>query len=178
MKVAVLLAEGFETIEALTTVDVLRRAQVDCDTLGVSSLDVTTSHKITIKADKLLSEDAYNYDVIVLPGGMPGAVNLRDNALVNDIVKKAYEDGKIVAAICAGPITFGKLGITNGKNATCYPGFEDQMVGCNYKEDLVVVDGNIITGRGPAAAIPFAFEILKHVKPEAVEGIEKGMLFI
>ena len=76
-----------------------------------------------------------------------------------------------------GTNNFGKIGIVNGKNATCYPGFEDQLVGCNYKEDLVVVDGNIITGRGPAAAIPFAFEILKHISPDKVEQIKKAMLF-
>ena len=96
---------------------------------------------------------------------------------MNEIVKKFYDEGKIVAAICAGPITFGKLGIVNGKNATCYPGFEDQLVGCNYKDELVVVDENIITGRGPAAAIPFAFEILNHILPEKVEQIKKAMLF-
>ena len=177
MKVAVLLAEGFETIEALTTVDILRRAGVTCNTIGTKSLEVTTSHSITIKADKILNEEIYDYDVVVLPGGMPGAANLRDDEKVNELVKKFYDEGKIVAAICAGPITFGKIGIVNGKNATCYPGFEDQLVGCNYKEELVVVDGNIVTGRGPAAAIPFAFEILKHVAPDKVEQIKKAMLF-
>ena len=177
MKVAVLLAEGFETIEALTTVDILRRAGVTCNTIGIKSLDVTTSHSITIKADKVLNEEVYDYDVVVLPGGMPGAVNLRDDEKVNELVKKFYDEGKLVAAICAGPITLGKLGIVKGKNATCYPGFEDQLEGCNYKDELIVVDGNIITGRGPAAAIPFAFEILKHVAPDKVEQIKEGMLF-
>ncbi|MBX9137805.1 MULTISPECIES: DJ-1 family glyoxalase III [unclassified Clostridium] len=177
MKVAVLLAEGFETIEALTTVDILRRAGVACSTFGTKSLEVTTSHSVTIKADKVLNEEAYDYDVVVLPGGMPGSVNLRDDEKVNELVKKFYDEGKIVAAICAGPITLGKLGIVNGKNATCYPGFDDQLVGCNYKEELVVVDGNVITGRGPAAAIPFAFEILKHVAPDKVDQIKNAMLF-
>ena len=158
MKVAVLLAEGFETIEALTTVDILRRAGVTCNTIGTKSLEVTTSHSITVKADKVLNEEVYDYDVVVLPGGMPGAVNLRDDEKVNELVKKFYDEGKVVAA-------------------TCYPGFEDQLVGCNYKEELVVVDGNIVTGRGPAAAIPFAFEILKHVAPDKVEEIKKAMLF-
>lgn len=177
MKVAVLLAEGFETIEALTTVDILRRAGVTCNTIGTKNLEVTTSHSITIKADKVLNEEVYDYDVVVLPGGMPGAVNLRDDEKVNELVKKFYDEGKLVAAICAGPITLGKLGIVKGKNATCYPGFEDQLEGCNYKDELIVVDGNIITGRGPAAAIPFAFEILKHVAPDKVEQIKEGMLF-
>lgn len=177
MKVAVLLAEGFETIEALTTVDILRRAGVTCNTIGTKNLEVTTSHSITIKADKVLNEEVCDYDVVVLPGGMPGAVNLRDDEKVNELVKKFYDEGKLVAAICAGPITLGKLGIVKGKNATCYPGFENQLEGCNYKEELVVVDGNIITGRGPAAAIPFAFEILNHVAPEKVDQIKEGMLF-
>ncbi len=177
MKVAVLLAEGFETIEALTTVDVLRRAGVECSTFGTKSLEVTTSHSVTVKADKVLSDEIYNYDIVVLPGGMPGSVNLRDDENVNEIVKKFYDEDKIVAAICAGPITFGKLGIVNGKNATCYPGFDDQLVGCNYKEELVVVDGNIITGRGPAAAIQFAFEILNQAAPDKVNQIKSAMLF-
>ena len=177
MKVAVLLAEGFETIEALTTVDILRRAGVTCNTIGTKSLEVTTSHSITIKADKVLNEEVYDYDVVVLPGGMPGAVNLRDDEKVNKVVIDFYNEGKIVAAICAGPITLGKLKISEGKNVTCYPGFEDQLGNCNYKEELVVVDGNIITGKGPAAAIPFAFEILKHVAPEKVDTLQKGMLF-
>ncbi len=177
MKVAVLLAEGFETIEALTTVDVLRRAGVECSTFGTKSLEVTTSHSVTVKADKVLSDEIYNYDIVVLPGGMPGSVNLRDDENVNEIVKKFYDEDKIVAAICAGPITFGKLGIVNGKNATCYPGFDDKLVGCNYKEELVVVDGNIITGRGPAAAIQFAFEILNQAAPDKVNQIKSAMLF-
>ena len=177
MKVAVLLAEGFETIEALTTVDILRRAGVICNTIGTKSLEVTTSHSITIKADKVLNEEVYDYDVVVLPGGMPGAVNLRDDEKVNELVKKFYDEGKIVAAICAGPITFGKLGIVNGKNATCYPGFEDQLVGCNYKEELVVVDGNIITSRGPATAMEFAYKLLEVLGNKTYNDLKKGMLY-
>ncbi len=177
MKVAVLLADGFETIEGLTTVDILRRANVQCDTIGVKDKKVITSHKIIIEADKILNDDIYEYDIVVLPGGMPGAVNLRDNNEVINIVKKFYDDGKIVAAICAGPIAFGKAGITKGKNMTCYPGFEDQLIGCNYKEELVIVDKNIITGKGPAAAIPFAFEILKQIDLNKANEIKKAMLF-
>ena len=177
MKVAVLLAQGFETIEGLTVVDIMRRAGVCCHTFGTKSQSVTTSHDITVEADKVLNDEIYDYDVVVLPGGMPGAVNLRDDEKVNKVVIDFYNKGKIVAAICAGPITLGKLKISEGKNVTCYPGFEDQLGNCNYKEELVVVDGNIITGKGPAAAIPFAFEILKHVAPEKVDTLQKGMLF-
>ena len=152
MKVAVLLAEGFETIEALTTVDILRRAGVECHTFATKNQEVTTSHHITLKADKVFNEEIKDYDAVVLPGG-------------------------IIAAICAGPISLGKAGISEGKNVTCYPGFEEQLGNCNYQKELVVIDRNIITGRGPAAAIPFAFEILKQIAPEKVDEIKKAMLF-
>ena len=177
MKVAVLLAEGFETVEALTTVDILRRAGVECATFATKNQDVTTSHHVTVKADKVFSDEIKNYDLVVLPGGMPGSVNLRDDERVIELLKEFNNSNKKIAAICAGPISLGKAGLSEGKNVTCYPGFEDQLGNCNYKEELVVVDGNIITGRGPAAAIPFAFEILNHVKPEVVDQIKKAMLF-
>lgn len=177
MKVAVLLADGFETLEGLTVVDILRRAEVCCDTFGIDKGTIITSHKVEVRADKILGNEVYDYDIIVLPGGMPGSANLRDNIKVNQVVEDFYNKGKIIAAICAAPIVLGKLGIVNGKDVTCYPGFENQLGCCNYKKELVVVDGNIITGRGPAAAVPFAFEILKYISPEKVNGIRKGMLF-
>lgn len=178
MKVAVLLAEGFETIEGLTVVDIMRRAGVCCHTFGTKSQSVKTSHEVIVQADKILNDEILDYDVVVLPGGLPGSVNLRDDEKVNEVVLDFYKKDKIVAAICAGPITLGKLKISEGKNVTCYPGFEDQLGNCTYSNELVVVDGNIITGRGPAAAIPFAFEILKHVEPQKVETLQKAMLFI
>lgn len=177
MKVAVLLAEGFETLEGLTVVDIMRRAGVCCHTFGTKSQKVRTSHDVVVEADKLLSDEVLEYDMIVLPGGMPGSVNLRDDEKVNEVVMAFYNNNKLVAAICAGPITLGKLKISEGKNVTCYPGFQDQLGNCNYKEELVVVDGNVITGRGPAAAIPFAFELLKHIAPDKVEDLQKAMLF-
>lgn len=177
MKVAVLLAEGFETIEALTTVDILRRTGVECHTFATKNQEVTTSHHITLKADKVFNEEIKEYDMVVLPGGMPGSVNLRDDERVINLLKEFNSNNKKIAAICAGPISLGKAGLSEGKNVTCYPGFEDQLGNCNYQEELVVVDGNIITGRGPAAAIPFAFEILKQIAPEKVEEIKKAMLF-
>lgn len=177
MKVAVLLAEGFETIEALTTVDILRRAGVECHTFAIKNQEVTTSHHITLKADKVFNDEIKDYDVVVLPGGMPGAVNLRDDERVINLLKEFNSKNKIIAAICAGPISLGKAGISEGKNVTCYPGFEEQLGNCNYQKKLVVIDRNIITGRGPAAAIPFAFEILKQIAPEKVDEIKKAMLF-
>ncbi|GAB6167743.1 DJ-1/PfpI family protein [Clostridium carnis] len=177
-RVAVLLADGFETLEALTVVDILRRAKVNCDTISLNSLEVTTSHKINIIADKVLDEkEILEYDFIVLPGGMPGSKNLRDDDRVIKVIKEFNNNKKYICAICAAPIALGKAGITKGKNITCYPGFEKELGECNYKEELVVVDGNIITGRGPAAAIPFAFKILEKIDSNKVDEISKGMLF-
>ena len=177
-KVAVLLANGFETLEALTVVDILRRAKVTCNTFALEGEEVISSHNIKVKADKNINaSEIEDYDFLVLPGGMPGATNLRDNERVIDLVKKFSSQNKYICAICAGPISLGKAKITEGVSMTCYPGFEDEIKGCNYKEDLVVVDKNIITGRGPAAAIPFAFEILSHISESKVEEIKKAMLF-
>ena len=178
MKVAVLLANGFETLEGLTVVDILRRGEVECNTFSLDGNEVTTSHNVVVKADKnIMDEEIKSYDFLVLPGGMPGSTNLRDNERVIELVKEFNNNKKWVCAICAGPISLGKAGITEGKNVTCYPGFEDQLGNCNYKNELVVVDGHIITGRGPAAAIPFAFEILAKISEEKADKVKKAMLF-
>lgn len=178
MKVAVILANGFETLEGLTVVDILRRAEVECNTFALEGTEVITSHNIKVQADKNIMDEVINdYDFIVLPGGMPGSINLRDNERVINLIKEFNSKKKWVCAICAGPIALGKAGVIDGKKVTCYPGFEDQLGGCNYKEDLVVTDGNIITGRGPAAAIPFAFEILSKISEEKVDIIKNAMLF-
>lgn len=178
MKVAILLANGFETLEGLTVVDILRRAEVECHTFALEGKEATTSHKIKVQADKnIMDEEIHDYDFLVLPGGIPGATNLRDNERVIELVKEFYNNKKYVCAICAGPISLGKAGITEGKNVTCYPGFEEQLGNCNYKKELVVVDENIITGRGAAASIPFAFEILSKIAPEKVDKIKNSMLF-
>ena len=123
------------------------------------------------------NEEIKEYDMVVLPGGMPGSVNLRDDERVINLLKEFNSNNKKIAAICAGPISLGKAGLSEGKNVTCYPGFEEQLGNCNYQKELVVIDRNIITGRGPAAAIPFAFEILKQIAPEKVDEIKKAMLF-
>ena len=178
MKVAVLLANGFETLEGLTVVDILRRGEVECNTFALEGNEVTTSHNIKVKADKnIMDEEIKSYDILVLPGGMPGSTNLRDNERVINLIKEFNSNKKLVCAICAGPIALGKAGITEGRSVTCYPGFENQLGNCNYKDDLVVVDENIITGRGPVAAIPFAFEILTKISAEKADKVKKAMLF-
>ena len=178
MRVAILLANGFETLEGLTVVDILRRAEVECTTFALEGLEVKTSHNIVVKADKnIMEEEIKEYDFLVLPGGMPGSANLRDSSRVIELIKEFNKKKKYICAICAAPIALAKANIIEGKNVTHYPGFEDEIKNVNYKEELVVVEDNIITGRGPAAAIPFAFEILSKIDKEKVNKIKSAMLF-
>ena len=178
-RILVMLAEGVEEVEALTVVDVLRRADVKCDTCSLGDKEVKSAHNVRIIADKYITDsDIKNYDGIVCPGGMPGSTNLRNNEKVIELVKEFYEEGKLVAAICAGPIVLGRAGITDGKKVTSYPGFKKDLGNCDYKEDLVVRDGNIITSRGPATAMLFAYEILRYLGLEEKScEIHDAMLF-
>ena len=177
-KVALLLANGFETIEALTTVDVLRRAKVQCDTFGVDGEDVISSHNITVKADKRFDfEEIKDYDFLVLPGGLKGAETLRDTKEVIDLIKVFNEKNKYIAAICAAPIALGRAGITEGLEMVCYPGMEENLVGAIIKNEGVVSCNNIITAKGAAYSADFAFEILAKISKEKSKEIKKLMLF-
>lgn len=177
-KVCVLLAEGFEEIEALTVSDVMRRANIICDLVSINKdKQVKSSHGIIVEADKLF-EDNMEYDLVVIPGGMPGATNLRDDKRVINLIKKQNKEGKLIGAICAGPIVLGKAELTEGRNITSYPGYENELPNCKYLEDEVVVDGNIITSRGPATAMAFSYKLLEKLGYEnLVEGISSGMLY-
>lgn len=177
-KVLVFLAEGFEEIEALTVVDVLRRADIVCDTCSLSGENVTGSHGIKVFADKTIDGTKANeYDAVVIPGGMPGAENLKNSDKVVNIVKQFNDAGKVVSAICAGPIVLGKAKVTEGKKVTSYPGYEDELGSCSYLEETAVLDGNIITSRGPATAIYFALKLVEKLKgTENVEKLKEGML--
>lgn len=175
-KIAVLFKEGYEEVEALTPVDILRRANVQVDMVGMDSDMVTSSHQITIKMDKVFDESIDEYDGIVLPGGLPGSTNLRDDERVTDIIKNFFDQGKLVAAICAGPIALAKAGVLNGKICTCAPGFEDQLTGANYQEAIVQIDGNVITGKGPAAAMEFGYSILEYLGYDA-SALRQGMQY-
>ncbi|WP_234120265.1 DJ-1 family glyoxalase III [Clostridium hydrogenum] len=177
-KILLFLAEGFEEIEALTVVDVLRRADIVCDTCSLQGKNVTGSHKISVEADKLIEEINENeYDGVVIPGGMPGAENLKNSDKVVAIVKKFQAEDKIVAAICAGPIVLGRAEITYGKNITSYPGYEDELGKCNYVEEIVADDDKLITSRGPATAIYFGLKLVEKIKGEAVSNkLKEGMM--
>ena len=176
MKAIVLFKDGFEELEALSVVDVLRRAQVPCDMIGMDSLEVTSSHQIKIKMDSLFDESVYNADVVVLPGGLPGATSLRDDVRVIELLKDFNEKGKWIAAICAGPISLEKANVIKDKEFTCYPGFEDEIPSGKHVDALTSVSQNIITGRGPAAALAFAYTILEKLGKSSLD-LQDGMQY-
>lgn len=179
-KVYEFLATGFEEVEALAPVDVLRRAGIDVKTVSITGEHtVTGAHGVGIVADALIEEvtDWDEATLLILPGGMPGATNLRDHEGVRSAVSAQVAAGRDVAAICAAPLVLGSVGVLEGKKATCYPGFENHLTGATYTAELVTVDGNIITGAGPAAALPFAYTLLSRIKGEATaDTIQRQML--
>ncbi|MDE6808228.1 MAG: DJ-1/PfpI family protein [Prevotella sp.] len=181
-KVYVFLANGFEDIEALIPVDVLRRGGVEVVTVSVveGSQIVETSHRVQVMADAMFGDcDFSDADLLVLPGGMPGASNLNNHEGVRQALLKQNAAGKRVAAICAAPLVLGGLGILRGKQATCYPGFEQTLEGATYTGELCTTDGNVTTGEGPAAAFPFAYELLKQLKDaDTAHQVATGMRYI
>lgn len=165
--VYVFLADGFEEIEALATVDIIRRAGIECKTVGVKGKEVTGAHNISVISD-ILPKDIENSTAtaVVLPGGMPGTVNLDKSDVVRNTVMYAANKGILIAAICAAPSVLGHLGLLKGKNATCYDGFEDELTGAKIQKVPVCRDGNIITAAGAGAAVSFGLEIVKALKGE------------
>ena len=171
------LADGFEEIEALSVVDILRRADIPVLTVGTNGKYATGSHGICVEAD--IETDAVELDKIqgvILPGGMPGTKNLDENKAVSDIVDFAAENGLWLCAICAAPLILGKKGLLKEKKATCYPGFEKYLDGALLGEN-VCVDGNFITGQGPGAAFPFAYAIVNALGKDA-ENLKKEMQYV
>ena len=167
-KVGMMVANGYEEVEMLTVVDLLRRAGITCDIISVTGEStLTSSHRVTVEADLQYEEaDFDSYDALVIPGGMPGTINLGEHAGVCGQLKKAYEAGKLIAAICAAPTVFGKLGLLEGKKAICYPGMEEQLTGAIVTCEPAVCDGNIITSRGMGTAINFGLAIVAYFEGE------------
>lgn len=161
MKVALLLANGFEEIEALTPLDMLRRAGVTAYTVGIGGETITGSHGIKVIADTtdaLTAPD--DYDAVILPGGMPGATNLDASPFTDEILRSVNKKGGLIAAICAAPLVLGRRGMLSGRSATCYPGFENELIGAISSDAAVVCDGNVITARGMGVALDFAKAIV------------------
>lgn len=174
-KVAVILANGFEEIEALTVVDVMRRANITCHMVGFED-KVTGSHAIQVQADRVFDGNLSEYDMIVLPGGMPGSAHLRDNEQLVSELQRFEETDKKVAAICAAPIALNRAGLLEGRNFTCYDGVQEQIADGHYHKETVVVDGNIITSRGPATALAFAYHLVETLGGDA-ESLRNGMFY-
>ena len=180
-KVYEFLANGFEEIEGLAPVDILRRGGVEVKTVSVTGdLMVETSHGITVMADLLFEDtDLSDADMLLLPGGMPGSKNLNAHEGVRAAVMAQAKKGGRIGAICAAPMVLGGLGLLKGKRATCSPGFEVYMDGADYTAELFTVDGNIITGEGPAATLPYAYRILSFFIPEEdVRTLQRKMQFL
>ena len=166
-KVYVFLAEGFEEMEAVTPIDLLRRAGVDAKLVSVTgNRAVTGAHGVTYLADLLFEEIEEDADMLVLPGGLPGTTNLQAHEGLTKLLLKQHEAHKWVAAICAAPMVLGALGIVKDRHATIYPGTEDKLIGAAPLTDEVVVDGNVITSRAPGTAIPFAIALAELLTDE------------
>jgi 4-methyl-5(b-hydroxyethyl)-thiazole monophosphate biosynthesis len=164
--IAVHLADGFEEIEAVSIIDVLRRAELNIIVVSITgNIEVKGSHGIKIIADQLFNEVNYeSVDMIILPGGMPGSANLNEHLGLREQILNFNENNKLLGAICAAPLVFGNLGILKNKKATCYPGFENQLHGAIVTNENIEVAGNIITGKGAGVAINFALKIAEIFK--------------
>lgn len=179
-KVCVFLANGFEEIEGLTVVDLLRRAEIEVTTVSITKETlVHGAHGIDVAADILFEEMDYEeQDMLVLPGGMPGTLHLGEHEGLKILLQQFYEKEKYIAAICAAPSVLGKYGLLKGKKATSYPGFEEALIGAEYVEDAVAVSDFIITSRGMGTAIDFSLALIeKLVGKEKAEQIGKAIIY-
>lgn len=167
-KIWTFLAQGFEEVEALTVVDILRRAKFEVTTVSVTEdLFVTSSHNVVVKADKMFRElEPELPDMIFLPGGMPGTLNLGAHEGLKQLILDAVSQEKIMAAVCAAPSVYGQMGLLKGRKATCYPGFEEQLLGAEYLGEPVVVDGNFVTSQGMGTCIPLGLKLVELLSSE------------
>lgn len=174
------LADGFEEVEALCPLDILRRAGLEVTTVGVGGKDIIVgAHSIEVHADipDIMFRDAAP-DMIILPGGMPGASNLDGSKIVDSALRAASRKGSFIAAICAAPFILGKRGLLNGKKAVCFPGFEDMLTGADTDSSLTVVrDGNIVTAKGMGAAFDFGLELVRCLKNDGTAEQIKASVF-
>lgn len=176
--VYMLLGTGFEETEAVAPLDLLRRAGVEVKTVGLNGKLVYGSHHIGIEADLELAQlDTNQLEMVILPGGLGGVASIKDCPRALEVVKTAWEAGKFVAAICAGPTILAGLGILEGKQATCYPGCEDQMSGAIMVQEAAVTDGHVITGTSAGCAVPFGLALIAALKgQEAADAIAKQIV--
>ena len=172
------LAQGFEETEALAPLDIMRRADIEVYTVGVGAKVITGAHNIPVVADVIDCEIAPDKDCegIILPGGMPGTLNLEKAESVQRVIDYCVENNKLIGAICAAPSILGHKGLLKGRKAVCFPGFEEQLLGASVLESGVVTDGNIITGCAAGVALEFGFELVKYISGEDIAKHYKGTL--
>lgn len=172
------LADGFEEVEAIAPIDMLRRADIEVITVGVTGDVVSGSHGIKVTADCSIDNITLDdtLEAVILPGGLPGATNLENNSAVQVAIDFANANGKYVCAICAAPQILGHKGLLKGKNAIAYPGFENELEGALISEEYVVCDGNMITAKGAGVAVEFGLEIVAQLKGrEASDNIKSAI---
>lgn len=177
-KIIIPISNGFEEIEAITIIDVCRRADIEVTIAGIEDLEITGAHGIKIISDATIENiSSDNFNMIVLPGGLPNAFTLAKNEKVQSLLKEFKENNKKIGAICAAPYALHTAGVLN-ENFTCYPSFEKKIRLDGYHEDAVVIDSNVITSRGPATAMSFALEIVKTLCDEDIyANVKNGLLF-
>lgn len=174
-KIGVIVAPGFEEGETLTIVDILRRANFVCQTFGFMK-EVEGGHSIVLKCDEELNESLVDYDMVVLPGGYGGVDAMKKNDYLLTLLKRMNEEGKYVCAMCAAPSVLEKANVLVGRNFTAYKGYDQKIRQGTFKEDIVVVDENIVTGRGPATVYAFAYKLVELLKGDAM-AVKKRMLY-
>ncbi len=175
--VYVMLADGFEEIEALAVVDILRRGDVEVKTVSVYNQDkITGAHGIVVVPDIAFSDLKKDAEMIVLPGGIPGTPNLQAHSALTELLLKEYANGTYIAAICAAPMILGEMNFLQGRTATCYPSFEKHLKGASCSINKVCVDGNIITSRGAGTAHDFAFTLLSLLKDKTKSDEIRGAM--
>jgi len=177
--VYIILGKGFEEIEAVAPCDILRRGGVEVQFAGIGGLEITGGNGITVKADCTVEEmDLANMELIMLPGGMGGVHSILGSETAMNAIRYAHENGKFVTAICAAPTILARLGITDGKKATVYPGMEDQMGTADMQDANAVADGKVLTGRAPGAALDFGYLLLETLKgTEVAVKVRTGMVY-
>lgn len=177
--VYIILGTGFEEMEAVAPWDILRRGGVEVQFAGIGGMDIFGGHGLKVGAELTVEQIDFDaMDMIVLPGGMGGVRSMLASEATLDLVRKAWEQGKYVAAICAAPTVLAKLGITDGKKAVCYPGLEADMGNAEMVSEAVVRDGRLITGKGPGAAVDFGLALLETLKDrQTAEAVRSGMVY-
>ena len=179
-KVFIFLADGFEESEAIIPIDILRRAGIECIMVSITdSITVTSSHNVKVVADSLFDmKECLNGDAIILPGGIPGTINLLNHDGVKDIILEYNKNNKIIAAICAAPTILGEMGLLKGKKAICYPSMTEKLFGAIVEDEKCIKDDNIITSKGLGAAMNFALKLVEElIDSETMEKIKHQIVF-